>query len=849
MDVDLQKIQGLTDEAAAQILSEHGYNELAGVGRKSFARIVIDVIREPMFLLLLSCGILYLFLGSITESISLVVGILFIMGVTFYQERKTERALDELKKLASPKAMVIRNGARKKIPGREVVPGDVIVISEGNNIPADALLLQSSHLLADESILTGEAVPVRKSEYGNVSQQRSGGEDSPYIYSGTMVVKGTGLARVLATGQNSQVGKIGRSLGIISEEKTALQHEIKRLVRIMAISGILSCLLLVLVYYFTKGNFLNGLLAGLALAMAMIPEEFPVVFTVFMALGAWRMSRRHVLVRKPTAVEALGTVTVLCTDKTGTITENKMQVSKLYVAGEYYDFDQSRNAEIPEVFHEVVEYGILASRNDPFDPMERSIQQLGELKLSGTEHIHRDWTLLREYPLSTGLLSMSMAYQTGENKDHIVAAKGAPEAILQLCRLPDAEHARLSAAAGQMAERGLRVLGIAKARVSHSALPDTQEHFEFSFCGFLGLADPIRGEIPAAIKSCYEAGIRVIIITGDYPATAQSIAAQAGIRNHSEVISGDELDAMSAEVLSRRIRSVNVFARIRPEQKLKIVDALKHSGEIVAMTGDGVNDALALKAAHVGISMGEKGTDVARAASSLVLLDDNFASIVAAIRMGRKIFENLQNAFSYILAIHIPIAGLALIPAVIPGLPILLWPIHIAFHELVIDPMSSVVYEQQEDEKNIMQRPPRSTREPFFDRKKAIFSVVQGFIVLAITLSVYFIGYSVHLPEKSLRAIAFISLVLINLALAVSNLSRSRSVIGIVRQASGAAKWIIGATCILLLLIFSIPYLRAVFMFQLFPFSYWLLIAGATVFALLLFDAMKFGLRRKWPLH
>jgi Ca2+-transporting ATPase len=849
MNEDLQTIQGLTDEAAAQLLSEHGYNELTGVGSKSFARIVIDVIKEPMFILLLSCGLLYLFLGSITESISLVVGILFIIVVTLYQERKTERALDELKKLASPKATVIRNGIRKKIPGREVVPGDVIVISEGNNIPADALLLQSSHLLADESILTGEAVPVRKSEYGNISQQRSGGEDSPYVYSGTLVVKGTGLARVLATGHDSQVGKIGQSLGTINEEKTALQYEIKRLVRVMAISGVLTCLLLMLVYYFTKGNLLNGLLAGLALAMAMIPEEFPVVFTVFMALGAWRMSRRHVLVRKPTAVEALGTVTVLCTDKTGTVTENKMQVSKLYATGEYHDLDQNGDTEIPEAFHEVVEYGILASRNDPFDPMELSIQKLGYLKLSGTQHIHKDWKLVKEYALAPALLSMTMVYQIEAGKDHIVAAKGAPEAILQLCGLPDAEHEKLSAAARQMAEQGLRVLGIAKSLVAPSALPDTQEHFKFSFCGFLGLADPIRAEIPAAIKSCYEAGVRVIIITGDYPATVQSIAAQAGIRNHSEVISGDELDAMSDDVLNQRVKSVNVFARIRPEQKLKIVNALKHSGEIVAMTGDGVNDALALKAAHIGISMGEKGTDVARAASSLVLLDDNFASIVAAIRMGRKIFDNLQNAFSYILAIHIPIAGLALIPAIIPGLPILLWPVHIAFHELVIDPMSSIVYEQQEDEKNIMHRPPRSTKEPFFNRKKVIFSMVQGFIVLAVTLSIYFIGYSAHLQEKSLRAATFVSLVLINLALAVSNLSRYRSVISIVRQANAAAKWIIAATSILLLLIFSIPSFRAVFMFQLFPPGYLLLIIGATIIALLLFDAMKFGLRRKWPAH
>lgn len=839
-----EQINGLTDKQAAEKLSNEGANELASAGPKSFGRIALDVLKEPMVILLVSCGTLYLILGSVSESMSLIAGIILVIGITLYQERKTEKALEALKKLATPKATVIRDGIKKKIPGREVVTGDVIVIDEGNNIPADALLLQSSHMMVNESILTGESLPVKKEPH-RADQLSPEAEPASMLYSGTMVVNGAGIARVLATGINTELGKIGQSLKTIQDEKTPLQVEMSRLVRIMAISGIALCLLLVLVYYITKGNFIDGLLAGLALAMAMLPEEFPIVFTIFMALGAWRMSKWKVLVRKPSSIEALGTITVLCTDKTGTITQNKMQVSKLYAGKEYHPVNYDPAAEIPEAFHELVEYSILASRNDPFDPMEKSIHKLGELKLAGTEHIHTDWQMVREYPLSADLLAMSMVYTQKGLAGNTVAAKGAPEAIFTLCKLPIEEQKEISAVVRRMASHGLRVLAVAKAQATALPLPHVQQDFDFVFCGLIGLSDPVRAEIPQAVKDCHTAGIRVILITGDYPVTAQNIAAEAGIHNPDEVITGKELELMSGPLLAEKIKTVNVFARIKPEQKLLIVNALKGNGEIVAMTGDGVNDAPALKAAHVGISMGEKGTDVARAASSLVLLDDNFASIVSAIKMGRRIFDNLQKAFSYILSIHIPIAGLALIPAIIPGLPVLLWPIHIAFHELVIDPISSVVFEQEGDEHNIMNRPPRKKGKKFFSNRKIAYSIIQGAIALGIVLNIYFTGLYYHLPERSLRAATFTSLVLINLALALSNLSKYRSVIVIVRHPNTAVKWILSAVCLILVLILTIPGIRNVFMFQTFSFSYLLFILTGTFVGTVLFELMKYVYYRK----
>ncbi len=844
--VSINNSNGLTDTQAAERLLKDGPNQLESTKPKSFLRIATGVLKEPMFILLVSCGLLYLILGSITESSSLLAGILIIIGITFYQERKTERALEELKKLASPKATVIRNNSKKKIPSREVVVDDVIVINEGQIIPADAVLVRASNLMVDESILTGESVPVTKEVFPEEYKQVTALNDSRYfIYSGTMTVNGTALARVTATGNNTQLGMVGKSLGNIQEVKTPLQIEMGRLVRTMAILGLLLCALLVLVYYLTRGNFLDGLLAGLALAMAMLPEEFPVVFTIFMALGAWRMSKKQVLVRKSSSIEALGTVTILCTDKTGTITQNKMQVSQLYVNGEYHDIHISPVNDIPENFHQLIEYSVLASKNDPFDPMEKSIQQLGQLKLADTEHIHNDLELVKEYPLSPELLSMTMAYLPKDGQQYSIATKGAPEVILKLCKLPPSAEKEVSLAIKHMAGRGLRVLGIAKGTAPTSSLPGVQTDLDLTFLGLIGLSDPIRAEVPQAVKDCYTAGVRIILITGDYPVTAQNIAREAGITNCDHVMTGNELDNLPNERLKEQIKSTNIFARINPVQKLRIVEMLQENGEVVAMTGDGVNDAPALKAAHVGVSMGEKGTDVARSASSLILLDDNFASIVSAIKMGRKIFDNLQKAFRYIISIHIPIAGLALIPVLIPGMPILMWPVHIAFNELIIDPMSSVVFEQEEEEKDIMLRPPRNTKMKFFGYRQMAYSISQGVIALGIIMAIYLVCRHTNLPDNSTRAVSFITLILINLSLALCNLSKYRFTVNVILHDNKAAKWILVSVFTLITLILVTPGVRHVFLFSPFPFKYVLLIIAGVIVSVTIFELMKFAYQKK----
>lgn len=844
--VSINNSGGLTDTQAAERLLKDGPNQLESTKPKSFLRIATGVLKEPMFILLVSCGLLYLILGSITESSSLLAGILIIIGITFYQERKTERALEELKKLAGPKATVIRDNTKKKIPSREVVVDDIIVINEGQTIPADAILIQVSNLMVDESILTGESVPVTKEVFPKEQIQVTAQNDSRYfIYSGTMTVNGTALARVTATGNNTQLGMVGKSLGNIQEVKTPLQIEMGSLVRTMAILGILLCALLVLVYYLTRGNFLDGLLAGLALAMAMLPEEFPVVFTIFMALGAWRMSKKQVLVRKSSSIEALGTVTVLCTDKTGTITQNKMQVSQLYVNEEYHDIHISPVNDIPENFHQLIEYSVLASKNDPFDPMEKSIQQLGQLKLAITEHIHNDLPLVKEYPLSPELLSMTMAYLPKDGQQYSIATKGAPETILKLCKLPPSTEKEVSHAIKHMAEKGLRVLGIAKGTASASSLPGVQTDLDLTFLGLIGLSDPIRPEVPQAVKDCYTAGVRIILITGDYPVTAQNIAREAGITNCDHVMTGNELDNLPNERLKEQIKSTNIFARINPVQKLRIVEILQENGEVVAMTGDGVNDAPALKAAHVGVSMGEKGTDVARSASSLILLNDNFASIVSAIKMGRKIFDNLQKAFRYIISIHIPIAGLALIPVLIPGMPILMWPVHIAFNELIIDPMSSVVFEQEEEEKDIMLRPPRNTKMKFFGYRQMAYSISQGVIALGIIMAIYLVCRHTNLPDNSTRAVSFITLILINLSLALCNLSKYRFTVNVILHDNKATKWILVSVFTLITLILVTPAVRHVFLFSPFPFKYVLLIIAGVIVSVTIFELMKFADQKK----
>ncbi|NDP22452.1 MAG: cation-translocating P-type ATPase [Paludibacter sp.] len=805
--------QGLTQEQVNQKLFKEGYNELPSSKPKNVFQIALGVVKEPMFMLLVACGTLYLVLGDINEGLMLLGFVFVIMGIEFYQEKKTEKALDALKDLASPRALVIRSGETTRIAGRDVVTDDIIILQEGDRVPADAVVLSCTSFQADESLLTGESVPVRKREWmeGDVTCA-PGGDEIPYVYSGSMIIQGNAIVRVLATGMHTEIGKIGKALESVKEEPTKLKMEMGTLVKRLAFIGIGMCVFVIVIYTLTRGDLLKGFLAGITLAMAMLPEEFPVVLTVFLALGAWRMSKKKVLTRKPAAMETLGSATVLCTDKTGTLTQNKMTVTQLYNGTEFLNVKPK--SIFPESFHEIIEYGILSSQASPFDPMEKAILTIGDLFLQNTEHIHTDWVMEKEYPLSKELLAMSRLFTNTGTLEKVIAAKGAPEAIFDLCHLDNKKIAELEKAVQEMANAGLRVLGVAKGTFKPENLPNEQHDFDFEFIGLIGLSDPIRENVPAAIAECYKAGIRVIMITGDYPVTASSIGKDIGLKNPDKYITGPEVEKMTEEQLSERIKDVNIFARVVPEQKLKIVNALKRNNEIVAMTGDGVNDAPALKAANIGIAMGEKGTDVAREASSLVLMDDNFASIVGAVKMGRRIFDNLQKALGYIFAIHVPIAGLSLIPVLFSDLPLILWPVHIVFLELIIDPACSIIFEAEKEEKNVMTRPPKDINEPFFGINKILLSCMQGVGILVICLAVYFFGLQFGYTEKAVRTMTFVTLIVSNIGVILSNRSWTSNIFTIILSPNKAVKWVVGGAIFFLILILNIPFLIRLFQFD-----------------------------------
>lgn len=804
---------GLSETQAQAKIAREGFNELPSSKPRNLFAIALGVVREPMFLLLVACGTLYLILGDVQEGLMLLGFVFVIMGIELYQEKKTEKALDALKDLASPRALVIRDGSEKRIAGRDVVTDDIIVLQEGDRVPADATVLTSVNLLADESLLTGESVPVRKNEWdSHLEKVHPGGDDLPFVYSGSLIVQGNGMAKVTATGMNTEIGSIGKALESVTPEDTKLKREMGSLIKKLAIIGISLCLLVIAVYTMSRGDLLKGFLAGLTLAMAMLPEEFPVVLAVFMALGAWRMSKQRVLTRKPAAIETLGSATVLCSDKTGTLTQNKMTVAWLYNGSEFFSLADDKS--FPGKFHEIFEYGMLSSQTNPFDPMEKAILKMSELHLNGTDHIHTDWEMLKEYPLSKDLLAMSRVFRQTGTDEKTIAVKGAPEAIFDLCHLDEQQQRDLASAVEHLAEKGLRVLGVGKARIESSDLPDIQHDFDFEFVGLIGLSDPIRPNVPEAVAECHQAGIRVIMITGDYPVTAMNIAREIGLQNHKTCITGQELQVMSESDLCEKIQHVNVFARVVPEQKLKIVNALKRNKEIVAMTGDGVNDAPALKAANIGIAMGEKGTDVAREASSLVLMDDNFASIVGAVRMGRRIFDNLQKALGYIFAIHVPIAGLSLIPIFFSDLPLILWPVHIVFMELIIDPACSIIFEAEKEEANVMSRPPAKFDEPFFGGRKILFSCLQGVGVLIIVMAIYGLGLYQGYSEKEVRTFCFITLISSNIAVILSNRSWTRNIFQILITPNPTVKWVVGGAILFLALVLNIPFLTEIFLFQ-----------------------------------
>ncbi len=811
-EADISRLSGLTRHAAAQRLRDEGANELPSTRPRGVLAIAASVIREPMLLLLLGGGALYLILGDVHEALFLLFFVLVVLSITFYQERKTERVLEALRDLSSPRALVIRDGDEMRIAGRDVVRDDIVILAEGDRVPADAQVLWCSNLATDESLLTGESATVRKraDEVGG-ERPRPGGDDLAYVFAGTLVVSGKAAAKVAATGVNTELGRIGRTLHALAPQDTPMQTETRRLVRLFAVAGLTLCVIAVIAYGARYGDWLRGLLAGIAFAMAVLPEEFPVILTVFLALGAWRISRANVLTRRLPAIEALGAATVLCVDKTGTITQNRMSVARLWANDEYLDVSAARET-LPESFHELIEFAILASQRDPFDPMERALRSLGESTLAQTEHLHADWELAREYPLSPELLALSHVWRAPDRARYVVAAKGAPEAIVDLCHLEATRQRVIEESVQALAARGLRVLGVAQASFREPKLPHHQHDFDFRFVGLVGLIDPVRETVPDAIAACREAGIRVVMITGDYAGTALNVAEKIGFGS-TDVLTGTELNALDDTALRERVRNTNIYARVAPEQKLRLVDALKANDEIVAMTGDGVNDAPALKSAQIGIAMGARGTDVAREAADLVLLDDDFASIVAAVRHGRRIADNLHKAFAYILAVHVPIAGLSLLP-ILFGWPLILTPVHIAFLQLIIDPTSSIVLEAEHLDPNAMRRPPRPRDEPLFTRRAFLVSALQGGGVLLVMLGVTALTLYRDLGDAEARALTFTALVVANLALVLTNRSWSRSAVAMLRVPNPALWWVIGGTVAGMAAVLYVPALQTLFRFS-----------------------------------
>ncbi|MDW7988190.1 MAG: cation-translocating P-type ATPase, partial [candidate division WOR-3 bacterium] len=745
------------------------------------------------------------------------------------QQQKTEKTLDTLKSLSSPRALVMRDGKIERIPAREVVVGDIIFLNQGDRVAADAQLIFANNLAIDESLLTGESFAVDK-------------KISNKVYAGTLVVRGQGIAQVTATGLNTEMGKIGKTLSTIKPEPTYVEVELKRLVRFFAIGGFIISAIFILLYYLNLHNLLGGIVAGITLAMAILPEELPVILTVFLAIGAYRIAQKQVLTRRIPALEMLGATTVLCVDKTGTLTLNELRVIKIITKNKIYDFAQAY-PKLDQELYTVLESAILASAIFPTDPIEKAIWNCAQSLKLEVEKIYRTNKLISDYPIEDKLLAMTRVWQTQTDYKIIAAAKGAPEAIFDLCHLAPDEVMKLKSHVNFWASAGLRIIAIAKAYFPQNPLPKSAHDFTFEFLGLLGFEDPIRAETPAAIKECKDAGIKIMMITGDYPETALNIAQKISLAG-AKLIDGETLAKLQDSELQQHLTQSTIFARIRPQEKLRIVETLKAQGEIVAMTGDGVNDAPALKAAHIGIAMGRSGSDVAREASSLVLLDDNFASLVAAIRQGRRIFDNLRKAITYVFAIHLPIVGLAIIPTLLK-LPLALLPIHILFLELIIDPASSVIFEMEKEEKNIMKRPPRKTSEPLINWPMLILGIIQGGSLLITAVLIYLLSPKYGVTSESARTMTFLSLVLGNLAIICTNRDSQGEFFSCFTKPTRGLTVLIVATVAVLIAIVNSPFLRTIFKFGAINFPQSLIAIAASFVVILISELIKLLLKTK----
>lgn len=745
--------EGLSEREAKERLLRFGSNVLRNIRSRTLLDIVKDTMHEPTFVLLIIAAGLYLIFGDIGQGLFISSGALASLGLVILQETRSERALRALNALAEPHARVIRAGVAHRIRASEVVPGDIALIAAGERIPADGKILSEQPITVDESLLSGESVPLIK--FATASMKDAPSDQSDRAFAGTLVVKGEGILRVTETGHQTQLGRIGVSLMSLQSEPTPLQQTSAKLVKRLGLLSIVFCLLVLFVYGVALNDWMSGALAGITLSIALIPEEFPMVLAVFMALGAWRLAKGHVLVRRGAAIETLGAITSLCVDKTGTLTENRMSVASIWTNGNFHSVADHR----PDAAT-VLAVAALASPVHPLDPMDVAVHQSAPAAKTDLQVVDND--PYSDHPLEPRLLVVINAWR--RHNDTLLAAKGAPEAVFEICRMEPDLRERLLKTVKQMADEGLRVLGVASCTLTSRAPNDLAEP-KFEFGGLVGFRDPVRSGIANAISMAHRAGISVYMITGDHSATARAIAKAAGISVDAGVINGAEIAAMKAPDRRECLRTVRVFARVMPEEKLLIVEALKEDGKIVAMTGDGVNDGPALKAAHVGIAMGNRGTDVAREAADIVLLDDSFISIMEGIELGRRIFVNLRKALIFITATHIPIAGLALLPLLL-GLPPLFFPVHIILLELAIDPLCALVFEAEPAAPNSMNQPPRDTKITLFGRSELLLSSAQGGVILLGSLAIYVLMLRSNFPPAEARAAAFIALIFSNCTLA-----------------------------------------------------------------------------------
>lgn len=816
--------RGLSQSEAKSRFEFAGPNELPSSKPRSIFQQIWSVIKQPMLLLLLIAGIINLVIAEPIDGAILFVFVLVVVGISIMQEHKSETALNALRDLSAPQALVIRDGVEKRIPSRELVSGEVVVIAEGDRIPADGILLTGS-IEADESALTGESISVRKvtAQVLATEMERPGGDATQWMFSGTLAVKGRGVMLVLATGANTEIGKIGTALKEIETEDTPLQKEISRLVKVIAVVAIAAALTVTVIYALTRGDWLVGFLAGIATAMAMLPEEYPVVLTVFLAIGAWRMSKVQVLARRSAVIETLGSASVVCVDKTGTITQNRMDIREFI------------SHRLPE--NEVAIAAYFASSPQPYDPMDKAFRKHGD----SIDSKLKSYRLVREYPLSQGLLAYSQVWDSGSG-DYLVASKGAPEVIENLCR-----DDSLSVEVAKATVSGARVLGVARGSwPREQQLPESVQGFQLELVGLAALQDPIREGVPEAIGEAAAAGVRTVMITGDYPGTAMAIAKEIGLDVSGGILTGAELMKLSDAALVEKMRTVNVFARMIPEQKLQLIRALKANGEVVAMTGDGVNDSPALRAADIGIAMGQRGTDVAREAASLVLMDDNFTSIVSGIRQGRTIFENMRKALTYVVAVHIPILGMTLIPVVAGNLPLVLVPVLIAVTELIIDPACSIVFEAEAASKSVMQKPPRKLGTKLFETRVLARALLQGTASLVAVLAVYIFGLVSNFEGATVRSMAFITLIASNVFLILINRSsRLTAIEALLQQKNSTVKWVLSGTLIFILAITNIPFLQRLFTLGSLTLFEWFVALGAAVISLIGFDLAKVLGRRR----